>query len=200
MKISKKRMYEYLIYTMCVLMFSLAFYTFVVNYQHYHAINEKTLVSDLDNDYTLFKENVVTIEKMLTKYSYKNTKLRTGISKCVNIMKQNGVYTLMPGDKLNYKDLYVLNDFFIENIYNEGWISSVRAVFNDSAFDEMMNMLINNANYIKKDFLNNSNYFYNYDNKLRNNINDKYHYILKNYKEFSFIILSVSSRLGDNNG
>ena len=114
-------------------------------------------------------------------------------------MKKDGPFKFLPGDSIGYLELYNLNDYFIESVYNDAWISSIRSLINSTEYDEMISIVINNANYIKKDFLNNSNYFNNYNNKLRNNINDKYHLILKNYKEFSLIILDICSKLGDNN-
>ena len=198
MKINKNILLKYVFYGTCILIFAITFYAFVNNYQHYRAIREKTVVSDLDSDYMLYKNNIIKIDSILTN-NKQNGELNNVLNKTLLIMKKDGPFKFLPGDSIGYLELYNLNDYFIESVYNDAWISSIRSLINSTEYDEMISIVINNANYIKKDFLNNSNYFNNYNNKLRNNINDKYHLILKNYKEFSLIILDICSKLGDNN-
>lgn len=189
--------YLFFIYTICIILFIISIYNILINVKHALYLNEKITVSDIDNNYKSLKDNIILIEDNLEKN--KNSNLYNPLLNTMLLLKQNGVYRLMPGDKLTYIDLYDLNNYFLDIIINNGWtinfsnIKSVTNTFNN----EYIDMLINNANYINKELLNNSNFSYTVNNNIRDNINEEYQYILNNYQKFSSLILEISNKMGN---
>ena len=112
-------------------------------------------------------------------------------------MKQDGVYRLIPKTKLTYHDLYVLNDYFMEELINNGWVSNIKSYDMSSEYDDIIMMLVNNSNYLNSMFTSNSLILY--DGKVDNKIEDNYHFILRNYLMYSNVILSISNELGGAN-
>ncbi len=189
--------YKFFIYTICIILFIVAIYNILINIKHALYLNEKIIVTDIDDNYKNFKNNIILIENNLEKS--KNSNLYNPILNTLALLKQNGIFRLMPGDKLTYTDLYDLNNYFLDSIINNGWIvnftdiKTVNTEFNNQYVD----ILINNANYINKELLNNSNFSYTYNNNIRDNINEEYQYILNNYQKFSYLILEISNKMGN---
>ena len=184
-------------YTICGVLIILSSYSILINLNHATYLNKKVFVSDMDNDYKIYKENILKIEENINnKNDYISQKIKSSLS----IIKNDGVYTLVPGDRLSYIDLYNLNNYFINDLINKVWISNLKLIneLDNDYYNEFMNNLIHNANYLDKELLNNSNIHYHNDD-LRDEIDEEYRYILNNYKEFSFLILKISNIKGDNN-
>lgn len=196
---------EYLgviIYTICGLLIVLSSYNIFININHYSFLQHKVTVRDIDANYKEYKENVLQIENNLFN-SQKNNGMYNVLSITLKLMKEDGAYRLLPGDKLGYNELYTLNEYFINSLINDGWITNLKSVntFNNTFNNEYMNVLISNANYVNKELQNNSNFHYDVkDNDIRNTIQEEYKYILGNYKNFSSFVLELSKKLGDNNG
>ena len=195
MKDFDKKYYNLFIYSICVIIFVISIYNVIINVKHELFLNEKIIVNDIDENYKTFKNNILLIEDNLKK-NKNNNKIYIAVSKALNILKQSNMYKLFPGDKLSYVDLYYLNNYFLD-IINSSWIMNfndvddVNTVFNN----EYVDILINNANYLNKELLNNSNFSYTFNNNIRDNINEEYQYILNNYKKFSYLILEISSKM-----
>lgn len=192
---------EYLkmvMYTIFCLMLVVSSYTIILNIHHYKSLSNIIAVSEIDSDYSKYKENVVLIEEKLNNHSNSSDKLYISLEKTANYMKKSGVFRLVPKAKLTYKDLYELNDYFIEELINNCWIHSIKELDISIKYQEVINMLVNNSNYINSIFTNNSLILY--DDTLDNKIADNYHFILKNYLMYSNVILNLCNELGGENG
>lgn len=187
-----------IIYSISGVMLVLGAYNILINVNHASFINRKIVVRDIDNDFKIFKDNVLQIENLLLNGNIKNDK---AISKTLSLLKKDGVYRLLPSDELNYGDLYKLNNYFLENIINEGWISSLKqnSDINNKLNNEYVDILIKNANYLNKELLNNSNYHYDVkNNEVRDVMMEEYLFILENYKSFSSFVLELCNEDGEN--
>ncbi len=187
-----------IIYSISGVMLVLGSYNILINVNHASFINRKIVVRDIDNDFKIFKDNVLQIENLLLNGNIKNDK---AISKTLSLLKKDGVYRLLPSDELNYGDLYKLNNYFLENIINEGWISSLKqnSDINNKLNNEYVDILIKNANYLNKELLNNSNYHYDVkNNEVRDVMMEEYLFILENYKSFSSFVLELCNEDGEN--
>ena len=193
MKTLFKEYLDIVMYTICGVLLVLSSYNILINYNHATYLNKKVVVSDNDTDYRIYKENVLKIENKLNKMN-SSSKTYYSLHNTLSLMKNDGVYRLLPGSKLGYYELYTLNNYFIETIVNSGWISSLKQInsFNSNLNDSFINVLINSSNYINKEILNNSNYHYDVkNNEIRKTIDEEYNAILANYKNFSNLILEL---------
>ena len=175
-----------IMYTICGLLLVLSSYNILININHASFINQKVVVRNIDYEYKTYVDNVLKIEDtLLNKQEFQNI---------LPYLKNNGAYKLMPGDKVGYERLYELNNYFIDVIINDVWISNLKLnnKYNTSFNNEYVNNLISNANYINKELLNNSNFSYDVrNNEVRNTIDEYYRFILNNYKSFSSLILEL---------
>ncbi len=198
MKTFSKKYLDFIIYTICGLLFVISSYNIIINIHHYRHLNKTVTVSDIDKNYNDFKDNVLKIETKIAKIS-KNG-MYSDFSFVLNKLKSDGLYRLMPSQKLHFTDLYQLNNYFVDTLINEGWIKRLKNDSGNSYYDEFMETLINNSNYVKKELLNNCNFSYDMRNDIRSTINEEYQFIVNNYKVYSFIVLSMLNDLGDNYG
>ena len=190
----KKILDEYLeivIYTICGIILIFSSYLIIINIKHATYIDRIVSVSMMDNDLLTYKENVIKLESNLE--SNKNISL----NKVLMLLKNDGLYKKMPGDKLNYQDLYSLNNYFIDVIINEGYFSNLKINENISdIYDKYVSVLIYNSKYINRELENNSNFHYDVlNNEIRDSMNEVYQMILHNYKEFSYILLEMCDSL-----
>ena len=191
---------EYLkiiMYTIFGILFAMSIYLIVLNIHHSNSLTSIVNVSDIDNDYIKYKDNVTLIEEKLNIYNG-NNKLTRALSKTLNNMKNGGVFRLVPKTKLTYKDLYEINDYFMEELINNSWVHNLKELDISLKYQEIISMLVNNSNYINKVFNNNSLTLY--DSNLTNNVEDNYHFILNNYLMYSNVILSLCDEIGGANG
>lgn len=198
MKTFSKKYLDFIIYTICGFLFVISSYNIIINIHHYRHLNKTVTVSDIDKNYNDFKDNVLKIETKIAKIS-KNG-MYSNFSFVLNKLKSDGLYRLMPSQKLHFTDLYQLNNYFVDTLINEGWIKRLKNDSGNSYYDEFMETLINNSNYVKKELLNNCNFSYDMRNDIRSTINEEYQFIVNNYKVYSFIVLSMLNDLGDNYG
>lgn len=196
MKNKLEAYYKFFIYCISILIFIISVYSIIINFNHAIFLNKKVIVSDSSNDYKEFKNNIVLIENNLD--VYKNNELYNPINKVIFLLKNDGVFRLFPNDELSFSDLYYLNNYF-KKIIDEGWFVNFNnnSNINTDYYNEYVDLLVDNANYIDKELLNNSNYSYNINNNIRDNINDDYKYILNNYNKLSYLILEISNKMGD---
>ena len=187
--------YNFFIYGICIILFTLSIYNIIINVKHANFLNEKIIVTDSFSDYNEFKNNVLLIENNLAKNH--NSNLYRPLNKLLILLKKDGVFRLFPKDKLAYSDLYNLNNYFIE-IINDGWFSNISEIkdVDTNYYNEYVDMLVINANYVSKELLNNSNYAYSFNNSIRDNMDEEYKYILSNYQKFSYLILEISNKMG----
>lgn len=190
MKAFLKEYLDIIIYTICGILIIFSSYNIIINIKHANYINNKVTVSDIDNNFKKFKDNVIKIENFAQDDKSLDIVLR--------LLKNDGIYKLLPGDKLGYTDLYHLNNYFIDSLINNGYISNLKIneKINNTIYEKYMNNLIYDANYITRELENNSNYQYDvFNNKIRDTIVEEYQMILKNYLDFSYIILEMCGNL-----
>ena len=198
----------------------IGFYNIFINLFHQSYINERIIVSNLDGDYVEYKDNLLRIEDNLKKYKSIATKdynvvtmdkLYSSTKSCLNTLKnENGVAGINENDKLTPYKIYQLNDNFTYKTINHCWIMGMsfinlkehnyqgyfKEVFPN--YDKMVDILIENTNYVRDDLLDNSSYHYSplsTKNTVRNELLEQYKMVLYNYKNFSDIILEISEFL-----
>lgn len=186
-----------IMYSLFGVIFAISSYLIILNINHYNSLSSTIKVSEIDDDYSKYKENVLAIEKKLDTIK-SDDKSYLSLTKALTTMKKDGVYRLIPKQDLNYRDLYNLNDYFMEQFINNSWISYLKELEISSKYQDIINMLVNNSNYLNKVFTANSLILY--DSTLDNKIDDNYHFILKNYLMYSSVILSMCNDLGGVDG
>lgn len=191
MKAFLKEYTEIIMYTICGILIILSSYTIIVNINHARYLNKEVFVSDKDHNLIKFKDNIIKLENAFNNSSNNTYK------RIVYLMKNDGLYKKIPGDKIRYKDLYFLNNYFLDTIINDGYISSIKVNNQvDKIVDKYIYNLINNANYICRELENNSNYQYDVlNNDIRDAINEQYQMIVNNYLQLSEIILEMSDNI-----
>ena len=165
----------------------LSLYMIISNIRHYEALSKKIVVTEADYDYVQYKKNINEIEELL-KTKQNNVKYRA-LNSTLTILKNGGVFRLLPNSKIGYRELSELNDYFLNDIINECWITNFNSL-NNVNNNEMVKILTNNSNYLANHFINNGITIY--DNSSDDIIREDYDMILKNYLSFSNIILSLS--------
>ena len=196
MKALLSKYYEAIIYTIFGLMIILSSYTIILNIHHYQSLQTKVSVSEIDVNYKKYMNNVTKLEDNITK-SLKDTDIYLSLNKVLTILKKDGVFRLVPNTKLEYHDLYQLNDYFIEELINNGWVSVISKFDTSNKYSEEINLLINNANYMNSYLIKNGLILY--DDSNSHKIVDDYHLILNNYAMYSSIILDISNSIGESN-
>lgn len=180
---------EYFKKIICVvfgLVFIISMYFIIINIRHYKALLQKVTVSEADANYISFKENISYIEDKLNHYSNSNG---TSLKRTLNVLKNGGVFRLLSHTKLSYFDLYNLNDYFMNNVINDCWISDLKGLNNSKTNDQIINVLINNSTYLENHFIDNGLTLY--DSYSENSIQNDYEMILNNYLSFSNVLISI---------
>ena len=183
-----------IMYTIFGLMIILSCYIIIINIHHYRSLKDTVTVSELDNSYNTFKNNVTLIEENIDKIS--DEKIKTTFNNILTILKKDGVFRLIPNKKLEYHNLYDLNDYFIEELINNIWVSNIIKLDIGKEYQNEIDLLINNSGYINSYLIKNGLLLYDDSNSQK--IIDDYHFILNNYSMFSSIILKISNNLGGN--
>jgi hypothetical protein len=184
------------IYIISSILLIISSYTIILNVKHVSDLTDSITVSEADIDYQKYKENVKTIEGKLQ--DYKNTDAYLPLVKVLDGMKRNGVYRLIPKEKIKSIDLYELNDYFMEELINNCWVSNIQIMGLGEKYQDVIMLLVNNTNYMNSILTNNSLILS--DDKTNSKEEDNYHFILKNYVMYSNIILSITDDIGGNNG
>lgn len=198
MKSSWEDYVKIIMYTIFSILFAVSTYIIILNIHHTKSLSDTVNVSDIDDNYNKYKDNVNLIDDKLNNYHDKTNKEYLTLSKVLNIMKKDGLFRLVPKTKLSYKDLYNLNDYFIEELINNGWVHNLNELEISKSYQNTFNMLANNSKYINSIFVNNSLKLS--DNGLSNEISDNYHFILNNYLMYSEVILNIVNELGGGSG
>lgn len=173
-------------------------YLIILNTNHYHSLSTNTIVTEADNDYVKYKENVKKIEEFINNHKDLENKTYLSLTKALDSLKRDGVYRLIPKTKLSNKDLYNLNDYFMEELINNSWVSNLKSIDISNKYNDTVMLLVDNSNYLNSVFTNNSIVLY--DGKLDNKIEDNYHFLLSNYLMYSKVVLNFCNDIGGNNG
>ena len=181
----------YLIFGLLLIMSS---YIIISNILHYQSLASEVIVSEVDNDYLEYKNNINLIEEIIQKDT-SNSKIVSSLSMALDSMKRKGVFRLIPKSKLNSKDIYELNDYFMEELINDNWISHIKEFEISNKYQDMVMILVNNSKYLNKVLTKNSSSFH-----LGSSIEDDYHYLLNNYLVYSKVILNICNELGGKSG
>lgn len=220
MKTIVQEFLKILINVFCALILCIGFYNIFINLLHQNHIDERITVSKLDKDYANFANNIIKIENNLNKYKNRATKdynvttmnkLYSSTRSCLNTLKSpKGLSGIYEGDKLTPYNIYQLNANFSNDTVNNCWIMGMsfinlkehnyqgyfKEVFPN--YDKMVDILIENTNYVRDDLLDNSSYHYATSvtkDTIRNELLEQYKMVLHNYKNFSDIILEISEFL-----
>lgn len=188
--------YKILMYTIFGLMIVLSSYTIILNVHHYKSLNNNVVVSDIDIGYKKFMNNVTSLEDNLSQINTSSDDIYVSLRNVLTVLKKDGLFRMVPNSKIGYRDLYNLNEYFIEELINNGWVSNIRKHDISNDYIDEIDLLINNSNYINSIFINNGLLLYDDNNSHR--IVDDYHLILNNYTMYSSIILNISNSLGGN--
>lgn len=199
-----------------IIIICIGVYTLFINLFHHNYINQSVIVSELDNSYTKYNENINLINNNLKKIN-KSNEYYNGINSCLNYLKSyEGINGIRVGQVLKPYDIYVLNSNFNNELYNRCWISSMSFISleehnNDtlghlfSEYNRTIRLLVKNSDYVKKELKGNSSYQYrtiNSKDMVRNDLVEQYNMVLDNYCIFSEVILDFSNFLtgGVNHG
>lgn len=203
------------------LLFGLGFFYILLNAFHASSINKVVYVSELDVYYSSYLDNVLAIKKNLDNYRYDKDKfahnmptmqkISSEITACYNILNSNeGLLGKSEGMKLGFNDVYNLNNYFINSLIDQCFISDISWVMKDEVLQDsnfarevaiqynVNDILSNNSMYIKDELRDNSSYYYNTavsNAMIRNDLNSSYRLVLRNYYDFSKIILNLSEYL-----
>ena len=184
MKCLTSKYYKVILYTIISLIFVMSVYIIVINIKHYKSLSYVVTVNEADSDYVNYKKNVNEILYNLGKKSNSN------LNSTFATLKNGGVFRLIPKTKLTYRDLYELNNYFINDIINNCWFSKLKEINKSDMNNKIIEIIINNSEYLNNHFINNGLTLYDsYDDNM---IQDDYYLILKNYLAFSNVILSIS--------
>ena len=180
--------YKIVMYTIFGLMIVLSSYTIILNIHHFKSLRNTAVVSEIDINYKKYMDNVTKLEEKTQKISKDNAMYKS-LSNAVNILKKDGVFRLIPNSKLGYRDLYELNEYFIEKLINSSWVTDMKKLSISNKYDEEISLLINNSNYINSVFIKNGLILY--DDNNSHKIVDDYHLIVNNYMMYSSILLDI---------
>lgn len=209
------------------LIFGLGFYYILLNAFHSSAMSKEIFVNVNDVYYREYSENLELIKKNLDSYTYNNDKFSLNSSKvqgifssinsCYNFLSnEDAVLGYKNGDVLGYKRVYDLNKNFSNSLIDMCYISNILWMLKDeevlknshfanmSSYKQIVDILSNNTSYIDTELRDNSSYYYNTEisnSMVRNGLNSSYRMVLRNYDDFSKIILQLSEYLvgGDKN-
>ena len=198
----KRFLREYLdifVYVLCGVILICGSYNLIFNINQAKALRRNTIVRDNDINYKEYKGNILIIENEIKKINNESVKNR--IRHVLSLMEEDGVYKLFPYDKITSLDVYNLNNYFIDSLINDGWTASLKnLVKGNDIYDNYVKSLVNNYEYIDKELLDNSNYWYKVDDtSIRDNLEEQYKSVLTNYCLYSRMIITIVKDLGDNN-
>lgn len=182
-------------YTIFGLIIILSSYTIIINIYHYKSLNNYVVVSDIDTNYLKYMNNVTKFEENINKYGTNNQELFLTLNNVLGILKKSGIFRLVPNTKIKYQELYQLNDYFIEELINKGWVANIKKLDTKEKYKNQIDFLVNNAKYLNNMFTKNGLVLY--DDIARDKIIDDYNLILNNYAMYSSIILEL---IGGYNG
>lgn len=178
-----------LMYTIFGLIIILSSYTIILNVHHYKSLNNYAVVSEIDLNYTKYMNNVIEFEEAVNKVGVTNKDLFLSLNNVLSILKKDGVFRLVPNTKLKYQDLYQLNNYFIEELINNGWVANIKKLDINEKYKNQIDFLVNNAKYLNNSFSKNGLILY--DDIDSHKIVDDYNLILNNYAMYSSIILEL---------
>lgn len=206
---------------LCVMILCVGFYNLFVNIFHQNYINQSLRVSELDNDYIKYKENIKNIRSNLNSVDIVNNvydadttkKLYSATETCLRYMeKDESLFGIKTGYILKSNDVYKLNANFNNELYNSCWIKGMgfinlrdhgyegylKNVF--PGYDRTVHLSVEISDYVKKELLGNSSYHYRTKNSssiVRNDLLEQYNMVIHNYRIFSDIILQISDFLAE---
>ena len=187
MKRANDEYLKIIIYIIFGIVFVVSTYLVIINIHHYKSLSQEIVVSEIDIDYKNFKSNINKIEDKLN--DYKDDKNITSLKNTLAILKNGGIFRLIPSTKITYYDLYILNNYFMNDIIDNCWVVSLKGLNKDENNDKIVNLLINNSKYLDSHF--NDNGIILYDSYNIDSIKNDYNMILKNYLSFSDVLLSI---------
>lgn len=191
---------EYLkmiMYTIFGLLLIISSYSIILNVHHMKSLSFEVFVSDIDTSYVNFKKNISEIDKVLDNYHENgDNSLYLTINYVITLLKNDGVFRLMPNTNITYHDLNNLNDYFMEVLINDCWVSHLKQINKRSELEEVISLLINDSNYIRTRLINNGLVLS--ESTSDDLVNNDYQMILKNYEKFSYVVLEISNSLGGN--
>lgn len=216
MKMDFKKIFHILGTILLIVIFCISFYYLTINILHDSTMNKRIFASENDTYYKQYQINLKTIKNNLDSYHYNKSKYKLDynivdnfhnkINYCYNILED--VNTVFNNNTfIGYEDVYKLNNYFINYSLDKCftsnliWINNVNNSTLKNEYDNAkfsVDILTNNALYVRDEFKDNSSYYYNtnyFNQTIRNNLDSSYQLILRNYRDFSKIILELSNYL-----
>lgn len=201
-----EKMSKYLL----ILLFSFTFFCLLTNFLHQREISKSVLINKDNSLYQEYQDVIMTLEDNASNYknnSYDlktNDSLKAALKSCISLLKdKRGIYNSV--GKLKAYDVYEKNSFFENEIVNKCWKDNMNFVregnykgflHNFPMYDDYVNKMIIDSNYVKYELLNNSSIHYNTLNiDVRDNLQSEYEMVQNNYLSFSKIILDMSNYL-----
>ena len=174
----------YIVFGLILVMSS---YTIILNVHHYKALNSNIVVSELDSDYIKYKDNLNKIEELIK--SKENIEGYQELNKALVLLKKDGVFRLLPKTKIGYSDLYNLNNYYIDELINNSWVSNIKNLKISEKYNDIINYTINSSRYLNEYLSKNGLVLY--DNSNANKILNDYHILLSNYRMFSDVFYNI---------
>ncbi len=203
--------------------FFLGAYLLLSNLFHYNYLQSESLFTKENTYYREYVSNVENINKNVDNYKYDASKFkdpievvntyRDRIGSCYNkLTEKDSLYNQQDNVFLRDYDLYKYNEFFVNELVNECWVKNLADFYyngkdyegsykyNFVYYNDKINNLVNEANYLKKELV--SNYTMRYINdgsKMTSRDEAFEHLNLVNslYDEFSKTIYQASLYLVD---
>lgn len=202
-----------LIYSILGLVFAYASFYLILNFYHHSEVNrEYNMVVKENLLYNSVQEKINTIKNNISvknnnytgsvNYNYLLA-LKGKLSICADNINNDTFRGLREKTSINIGDMYELKGSYKENVLDACIVSQMYFLTNSSEMGELrpyikmsMDSLIKGIDYMDKEILNNSSYFFNTNmalNTVKNDVKEDYVYIMSSYSRAVDLLLEVSN-------
>lgn len=216
-----KQYFKIIGYTLTGIAFGFSFFYILLNANHYSEIRRNfAFNSNEDKTVITIKQNLEQIKNNINTpvaSEYINgvnindiNKLKNRFNICINSIDSNSFKEIMLKNTIDIRDVYKFRELY-ENEVASGCLvnqfiqiisenSELSKLFIDDDKDLLkiiFNELINNTEYVKKDLLNNSSYYFSTEISLltgKNLTRDSFYQILSSYEKSTSLLLELSKK------
>jgi len=207
-------------YALTGLCFGFAFFFLFLNFYHFLEIRrEFRFGGEKDSYVLLLNEKLEKIETNINSFNTSGyngtlniseaTKLKNSFNVCLSQFRNETITELKNKEFINIKDVYNLRESFEDNISSKClinnfiWLTTAKEdnysdsfiVKNQGFLSSEISSLIRDTDYIKKELLNNSSYFFNTDistSAVKNTTKDAFYSVMSSYNKAADFILNMS--------
>ncbi len=207
-------------YTSLGLVFVLASFYLVINYQHSEEVAKKLYISSTESNYLSYKDKLAKIDNNLESFKTKKIdnkniqRLYNKLLTCSNILKKDdGLANLKTNNYYTSYDIYKLGNNFQSQVLNVCWAVHLSYLSSDEVpeeFKEIAPYIPNTVDLASNQVLsaldeieNNSSYFYSTNitsATIRDYLSSDYTAIAKAYSGFADIVLNLSEFINNSEG